>query len=188
MYDGELSSRINLFDPGSRIYTSLTAMKTLSSHRVIIQNHTMSSSVGTTDASSTICSLGTVRNHTIVLTGPMGNLPSFTLLADTVKDISTLSIASTPLVSPDDSSLPGSRVLSLFTHNGRDDGIRVCNGLGRCDEVSGKCHCQYVSLFFSFCNFLQGWEFDPLIGQCGRPTINTSDWAGGALDLLFQCL
>jgi hypothetical protein len=140
VYDGEVSSRINLFELGSTLYSALSDMKTLSGQTIVFQNETFLSSVGSTDSAVTICSLGVIQNHTIVLQGPIGNLPSFTLITSGVSD-NTLSV----YVAPENTSDTSTRILSLFTSDGRDEGVKFCNGLGKCNSQTGKCDCAFVS-------------------------------------------
>jgi hypothetical protein len=51
----------------------------------------------------------------------------------------------TVYTAPDDTSDPTTRILSLFTSDGRDEGVKVCNGLGKCNSQTGKCECAFVS-------------------------------------------
>lgn len=117
-------------------------MKTLAGQIIEFQNETLVSTVDSTDSGVTICSSGDIRNHTIILKGPIGNLPSFTLVSSAVADGSL-----TVYTAPDDTSDPSSRILQLYTLDGREEGVKVCNGLGRCNN-KGKCECAYVSSFF----------------------------------------
>jgi hypothetical protein len=115
-------------------------MKTLAGQIIEFQNETFTSTVGSTDSGVTICSSGSIRNHTIVLKGPIGNLPSFTLVSSAVSDGSL-----TVYTAPDDTSDPSTRILQLYTLDGREEGVKVCNGLGHCNNKTGKCECAYVS-------------------------------------------
>lgn len=115
-------------------------MKTLAGQTIEIQNQTIDSYVGSTDSSVKICQLGVNRNHSIVLKGPIGNLPQFTLIPDGVED-STLDI----YTAPDNTTDVTNRILTLFSFDGRDEGVKLCNGLGNCNSNTGKCECSYVS-------------------------------------------
>lgn len=126
-------------------------MRTLAGHTIEFQNETFTSSVGSTDSSVSICSSGAIRNHTIVLRGPIGNLPSFTLITSGVSDKS-LDI----YTSPDNTSDTSTRILKLFTNDGRNLGVKMCNGLGKCNYELGKCECAYVCSVNYFALFLLG--------------------------------
>ena len=116
-------------------------MKTLAGQTIEIQNHTYSSIVGTTDSSTTICQLGVNRNHSIVLQGPIGNLPAFTLISDGVRN-KNLNIISAPKNTTDVTE----RILTVFSFDGRNEGVKECNGLGTCNNKTGKCECAYVRI------------------------------------------
>jgi hypothetical protein len=40
-----------------------------------------------------------------------------------------------------------SDVLKLYTSDGRDDSVKICNGIGACDFKTGSCTCPYVRFY-----------------------------------------
>jgi hypothetical protein len=146
-FDGEMSSKLKTW--GNHAYdvtTALSAMRTIQSAAI-----TVSSS-----ASGPICVPGAITNHTLTFTAQMGNVPLVELWSSVVSRnepafYSTNSTAS---------------VLRIRTDDGRDDNLKLCNGIGTCDFSTGQCRCPF------------GWESHADLGPCGQLQVNTSRYAG----------
>jgi hypothetical protein len=111
-----------------------------------------------------------VSNHSIQFRAAMGNVPRIGLVSSVV-----FAASSNPALF----SSSNASALSLTTSDGRDDHVKQCNGIGRCDFSSAVCACPF------------GWEMDADLGSCGRVVTNTSQWAGlarcpGVVSLLAE--
>ena len=103
-----------------------------------------------------LCAEGQKNNITILFRGGQGNAPRLGLWSSVVfNKIPTFYTTSN-----------ASDVLTLVTNDGRDDSVKLCNGIGKCDFSTGTCSCPY------------GWESDADLGPCGALVTNTSRWPG----------
>ena len=155
-FDGELSRRLHTWHNASQIQTALQGMATLVAAGV---------TVGGIEAAP-ICRSGELLNHSIVFRAPIGNVPRLGLWSSVVaaqpsylKDNQYLDYYSTNMTS-------AAGPLYLSTDDGRDDNIKLCNGIGFCNFTTANCQCPH------------GWGFDADIGPCARLQMNTSDFPG----------
>jgi hypothetical protein len=57
-------------------------------------------------------------------------------------------------------------ILTLSTNDGRDDNVKMCNGIGKCNFDTAVCDCPH------------GWTYDATLGPCARIVVNNTRWAG----------
>ena len=111
----------------------------------------------------------------------MGNLPRLGLFSSVQRSSAARYGSSTANAS--------SAVLSLSTSDGRDDHVKLCNGIGRCDFSSGRSGrpphkhrtiltVPYHTVLCRSCECPFGWGLDPDLGPCGQLLVNTSTWPG----------
>lgn len=145
-FDGEISGRLRTWTDGSELVSTLQSMSTIQSAGVVVS----------TAESTPICQPGSVNNFTFTMKAQIGNVPKVTLWSSVV-----------PIQSPQFYSTNNSvEVLQITTDDGRDDNVKLCNGIGKCNYGTGLCLCPFP------------WEFDPDLGPCGRLQVNTSRFAG----------
>ena len=103
-----------------------------------------------------ICIPGRVNNHTYIFKAQAGNIPRIGLWSSVVgfKNPSYFN------------SVNATKVLTLKTNDGRDDNMKVCNGIGQCDFATGNCLCP------------SGYGLDPDRGPCAKLTPVTSKFNG----------
>jgi hypothetical protein len=142
-----MSSKINGFSNGAAVLTALSNMKTLPSSIYDISVSSL------TDA---ICIANLNLNLTITFTAPFGNVPQIGLWSSVVDQKSPTYYSTNRTEG----------ILTLLTDDGRDDNVKLCNGIGKCDFSTGVCKCP------------PGWGFDAAYGVCGRYHVNTSSWGG----------
>jgi hypothetical protein len=137
-YEGEMSRRIDIRSTVGDLYDAINAMNTIKASQITLYNISYSPSVVTTDASTLLCQENIHHNHSIVFKAHAGNLPSLQLMASAVnrEDLT--------MYSTDNMTF----VMRLYTTDGREEGVEVCNGLGTCDYSTGKCTCSYVSTHY----------------------------------------
>ena len=97
-------------------------MRTIQSAGVTLVNIT---------STAQICQAHTVSNLSIIMHASMGNLPRLGLYSSVELSVSTHSP-----VSAYSTANATSAVLSLTTSDGRDDHVKLCNGIGECDFTS----------------------------------------------------
>ena len=81
------------------------------------------------------CLPGAVTNYTIYITGPVGNAPRIELLSSVVDAVNPSTYNTLNATS---------EYLNILTSDGRDDFLKLCNGVGKCDFSSGECKCPWV--------------------------------------------
>jgi hypothetical protein len=103
----------------------LNKMKTIQAAGIYIKNNAVH---------STICSQGMISNHSIIFQASFGNIPRVVLWYSPIEfeNVNYHSINGT------------SSALQINTSDGRDDNVKLCNGIGKCDFSTGQCNCPYV--------------------------------------------
>ena len=155
-FDGVMSIRLNTYQNGSAVVSALLAMATVKNAGIFgiypFWNSTLS-----VYESTPICRPGYVTNHTYAFDAQAGNIPRIGLWSSVVglRNPSIFTASNTT-----------STILSLKTHDGRDDNIKVCNGIGQCDYSTGQCVCP------------KGYGLDPDIGPCGKIVPKSSKFNG----------
>ena len=158
-YEGEFTPRMSITSAGSVLITALSNLETLGSSGIQILNTSYTTSVDATIMNAVnICQSGQRRNHTIVMKGPMGNLPRLELFS-AAHSKNTENVFTTDNFTS---------LMKIYSNDGRDDAVAECNGVGTCDYSTGTCECPY------------GWEYSATKGPCGAPVVNHSDWQGVA--------
>lgn len=135
-YEGEMSPRLDIKATVSDLYDAINAMKTLEASRITLETISYDPVIDTSDASTVLCQDTIHRNHSIIFKSHSGNLPSLQLYTAAVHRIDR-SVYSTENMT---------WTMQLFTEDGRNGGVSVCNGLGTCDYSTGTCSCNYVSV------------------------------------------
>ena len=103
-----------------------------------------------------VCIPGAVANSSIIFQADMGNVPLMGLWSSVVS-------YSEPANYRTENT---TKVLKIISNDGRDDNLKLCNGIGTCDFSTGQCRCPF------------GWEFNADLGPCGQLQVNTSRYAG----------
>lgn len=134
-YEGEMSRRIDIKSTVGDLYDAINGMKTIQASQITLFNISYTPAVLTTDSSTLLCQDAVHHNHSIVFKAHSGNLPSLQLMASAVnrENLATYSTDNMTFV------------MRLYTLDGREEGVDVCNGLGGCDYATGTCKCNYVS-------------------------------------------
>ena len=146
-FDGEVSPKLKTWgNNGADVTTALLNMRTLQAANISVT----SSSLGP------ICVPHKVTNHTYVFTAQLGNVPRLGLWS------SVVGVRDPKYYNTDNTT----NVLRIETFDGRDDNLKLCNGIGKCDFSTGNCRCPF------------GWEFNADLGPCGQLQMNTSRYAG----------
>jgi hypothetical protein len=137
-FDGQVSNRLHTWNNASVIVSQIGAMSTLSAAGLTI------SALDSTD--KTICSPGFTSNYTVVMKGSMGNAPRLEIISSVVPEKNPTSFNTL-------NSTGG--ILGIFTRDGRDDFLKLCNGVGTCDFDTGECSCPWVrdDISRSYCPF-----------------------------------
>lgn len=146
-FDGEMSKKINAWNNGTEIIRAINSMKTVQAAGYTIYAN---------EYDGALCAKGRDNNITIIFKGSSGNAPRLGIWSSVVYNEEPSYYATTNT----------SGVLTLITNDGRDDHLKICNGVGRCDYSTGACTCPY------------GWGPDPDLGACGGVVANSSQWAG----------
>lgn len=108
---------------GSALLAALRALRT-------VQAAGISLSLDSASLTAPICQAHHAANLSILMHASMGNLPRLGLFSSVVRSAAARYGSSTANAS--------SAVLSLSTSDGRDDHVKLCNGIGRCDFSSGR--------------------------------------------------
>eukprot|EP00600_Ochromonadales_sp_CCMP1393_P008969 CAMPEP_0174963692 /NCGR_PEP_ID=MMETSP0004_2-20121128/5468_1 /TAXON_ID=420556 /ORGANISM="Ochromonas sp., Strain CCMP1393" /LENGTH=1166 /DNA_ID=CAMNT_0016212339 /DNA_START=204 /DNA_END=3703 /DNA_ORIENTATION=+ len=148
-FDGEMSTRLETWGKGADVLSALQSMKTIQAANITV-------SVLPASALVPICLPGSFSNHTLIFTADQGNVPRIGVWSSVVKDKDP-GIYSTSNTT---------NVLRITTDDGRDDNLKLCNGIGSCDFTTGQCNCPF------------GWGFDADVGVCGSMQVNSSRYAG----------
>lgn len=146
-FDGQISTRIPSYTDGYEILTALQSFQTLSAAGYAVKGFLLP---------NPLCMTGKINNFTFTLTGNSGNAPLVGIWSSVVdnKSPSYYTTSNT------------SNVLTLLSHDGRDDHVKLCNGIGYCNATTGTCECPF------------GWGFDADLGVCGGVVVPTSRWNG----------
>lgn len=145
-FDGEMSGRLLTWGNGQDAVRALRAMSTVRSAGITVSN----------GGSGPVCVPGAKNNHSIVMSAAFGNVPMVGLWSSVVAD-----------KSPEYYTTQNtSNVLRITTSDGRDDNLKLCNGVGSCNFATGQCACHF------------GWVRDPDSGPCGKVEVNSSRWSG----------
>lgn len=159
-FDGQMSALLNSASNGSDVLVALNDMDMISNagYTVSIEEF-QSNNVNNYFVSplmTSLCTPNAVNNMTILFQGSSGNAPRLSIWTSVVKNHN-----------PDVyDSRNRSTIMSVETDDGRDDYVKLCNGLGKCNFATGLCEC------------VAQWGPDPNIGPCGRYAYNTSRDAG----------
>jgi hypothetical protein len=81
-----------------------------------------------------MCISGRVTNHTLIFNASVGNVPKIGLWISLLESSHPYFYTSTNT----------SDVISLSVSDGRDDSVKLCNGIGTCNSASGVCSCPMV--------------------------------------------
>jgi hypothetical protein len=147
-FDGEVSPRLKTWgNSGDDVVDALRNMRTIQA-----ANITVSASLG----AGNICVPGAEANHTLVFQAQLGNVPRIGVWSSVSDSVSPAYYSTLDTVD----------VLRVVTDDGRDDNVKLCNGIGKCDFSSGQCACPF------------GWNLDADIGPCGNLQVNSSKYAG----------
>jgi len=135
-----MSSRFSTWQNISAIISTLSSMKTIKSSAIEISS--LANSIYQSEIkldidldSTPICKANSVTNHTITFKGSSGNLPRLGLWTSIERGNKQIFYSTSNTTD----------VLTLSTSDGRDDNVKLCNGVGKCDFSSGTCSCPYVS-------------------------------------------
>jgi hypothetical protein len=142
-----MSNKIDAFGNGSLVLQALNGMKTIQAAGYV---------VNATLHDLPLCAAGQHNNLTLIFKGMSANAPKIGLWSSVVRQ-------KTPYYY---STSNTSDVLTITTNDGRDDSVKLCNGIGRCDFTVGRCTCPY------------GWTSDADLGSCGGIVTNSSQWPG----------
>lgn len=148
-FDDEMSSAINGFSNGTEIIRALSTMNTLAATPFTVN--------AVSGYNEPICARDQVHNFTFAFRGSAGNAPKIGLwssvqLGQNFAYYTTNSSQNDPL--------------RLVTNDGRDDHVKLCNGIGKCDFSTGICTCPFR------------WKYDANVGPCGQLDIPSSQWTG----------
>ena len=144
---------------GSALITALKAMKTIKSADIYVAGNVKNNSAVSISIMETtpICRPGQITNHTYVFKSQAGNVPRIGLWSSVVGYKNPSSFNSVNA---------SSKLLSLKTNDGRDDNLKICNGIGDCDFTTGTCLCP------------SGYGLDPDKGPCAKLAPATSKFNG----------
>jgi hypothetical protein len=148
-YDEELSPAISSYTNGSSILQALRNMETF-----LTTGYTVTPISDYADGP--LCADYQTNNFTFVFRGMAGNAPRVGLWSSVNFGESIAYFSTNDTFAP----------LRLVSDDGRDDHVKLCNGIGECDFTTGTCSCPF------------GWKFDANIGPCGGLDVATSDWGG----------
>lgn len=129
-FDGEMSSKLLSYSDISEVTSALRTISTIRRNAV---------SVATLDTGK-VCEEGAYTNKSIIFEADFGNVPRLGLWNSIVG-------ARNPFYYSTENS---SNVLQLTTSDGRDDSVKLCNGIGKCNFFTGECTCPYVSESLDF--------------------------------------
>jgi hypothetical protein len=152
-FDGEISRSISSYANGTEIIEVLNRLQTIQSSNFNVTAYIFPTS---SYIAQPICARGEIRNFTFAILGNAGNAPKIGLWTSVLLG-NHLGFYSTNNTD---------HVLRLITHDGRDDHVKLCNGIGQCNDQTGVCTCPY------------GWKFDADYGECGQLEIPTSQFGG----------
>lgn len=137
MYDGEISGPINILDDNDYIYNALYAMVTPETSAINVGGSLRTMSIVPNGASAKICSYGVKTTHTIEFLAPMGNLPRLEIISSAVKGADKYFYDTVDITTDE--------VFTVLSDDGRNEGVKICNGVGTCDYSTGNCICDFVS-------------------------------------------
>lgn len=146
-FDNEMSGKIKTWgNQGIDVTTALMSLKTIKAANITV----------TSASTGPICVPDVIANHTYVFKAQMGNIPRIGLW-------SSVAGQNMPEYYRTENT---TNVLRIVTDDGRDDNVKLCNGIGSCDFSTGTCRCPF------------GWEFNGDLGPCAQLQVNTSRYAG----------
>lgn len=126
-FDGQYTTKLASTANTTDLIAALESLETLVSADLTILIE---------DEEHAICIDETITNTTITFKGSFGNVPRLGLLSNVIK------YANQGYFSSNNAS-----VLTLSTNDGRDDNVKICNGIGTCDYRRGLCVCPFVRYF-----------------------------------------
>jgi hypothetical protein len=129
-FDGQVSSRLHTWENASSIVKQLNTMATVSAAGLTV------SASDSTD--QTICFPGVTSNYTLIMTGSIGNAPRLEIISSVVKEKNPTEF--------DTRNSTNGALVGIVTPDGRDEFLKLCNGVGTCNFATGECSCPWVSL------------------------------------------
>jgi hypothetical protein len=128
-----MSPRISSYSTGSDLLSAVKQMRTVQAYNFL--------SISGSASGTAICISHQINNYTLTFKGPLGNAPRLGLWTSVVNpSTSTLSNLPNFFYSTQNTST----TLRLITNDGRDDGVRLCNGVGK-SSVRSSSHIHRVS-------------------------------------------
>eukprot|EP01039_Chlorochromonas_danica_P005160 gene5161-5678_t len=148
-FDGAVSSTINASSSSSlSIYQALQVIPTIPNAGYHINV------TSTSTSHNQLCVPRSNNSMVITLRGDSGNAPRFGLVSTVGKGYWSHNVY--------DSTNTTAEVVYLVSNDGRDDHVKLCNGLGKCDFSTGVCSCAL------------NWGPDANMGPCAQYKYNTS--------------
>ena len=129
-FDGEMSNKLKTWGNSSDIVSVLRNMSTIASGGVTV--------MGGYATDSPVCVAGTITNHTITFRSAYGNVPQLQLWSSVIKGPTAQSLVYYSTTNSTD-------VLTLTKNGGKEDTVKLCNGIGKCNTQTATCQCPYVS-------------------------------------------
>ena len=121
-----MSARLYTWKTGSDLATAINSLITIKS----------ANAEAFVDSATPLCNTGQVTDTIIRLNAQSGNIPRLGLWTSVVGNYNPNSFTTANSTNP----------LVLIVQDGRDDSVKLCNGLGKCDFTSGVCLCDVVSI------------------------------------------
>lgn len=174
-YDGEISAQINIKEGTDSVVAKLRMFKTVTSSEISIsyvQN-------------TTVCTNFHNSNLTFYLQSLVGSLPRISVYGSVLYNSSQQMVfnnipnndryseakyLNSVYYNTDVNNTHRKKILTLLVDDGRADSttdrVKLCNGVGKCNEQSGTCECHY------------GYGPHEILGPCGALKVNSSKWGG----------
>ena len=162
-FDGEVSEPLNILLNGNILIGKIANMATFRAAEI-----TSLTASNAYNSDNQICTDGSSTTTSLFFDAQYGNVPMLMVWSSVVStnDPSVYTTAAT-------------NVLTISTNDGRDENVKLCNGVGKCNFATGQCSCPF------------GYGYDGDYGPCGRVIANTSDFSGlarcpGVIDVNFD--